>query len=596
MKNFTRLLAFILGVLVLASCGGKDTKGENKKGEKEDEAASYEDVLDSYFAAIVKEDYSKFFAATVDEYLAEHYLEKYGYDEDEIEELAEEVCENDIEDWADRIEDNEDIGDLEKIKYKVADTTEFEKDEVKNIASALNEEYGCKEKDVKEVIIAELELTYVGEDDEAEDEIELVLINVGGDWFVNQLLTPKNVKSLAKSKDQREEVHETRAPETAAAELEVVETESVVTVAETAAAVISDETYYRNNTYQNAIYNYYESIEYMNLDEYVNATYDEYYKASRLSWNDDMDEFLEYCYDDLDFMHWDYEIDFGDYYTIDVDSISATYYEGSDFNTIADFLADCYEYDYYSIDNIVCASVKLYINGNEDSGYMFEEIIVICIDGEWFVAEYLWNSEFVEENILYEETVAEEDYDDYYYDYDYTTAYDYSNGYDYYPEETTYYEYEEPSVISASAADALWNMYCAKTFNDFDRFYGSVVDPYLESYFTKSYLEDFFAENLDEVYSDLTSSYGNDIYAEWKYDTVEYTYEELAALRDYLADLGYSYYAVEDVVSFYSDVTYKGSSSTGTMSDEYIALCVDGNWYISPLFDTIDNLHDVMGK
>ncbi len=153
----------------------------------------YKGVFKDYFNASVKGsgNAKKLLNATIDPYLLDYYIdetERYDDKKDALEELEE-----DIEDIRDEIKDMEDEYEGKfKVSYKIDKVKKYDKDEVKAFAEYLDEEYGYKKKDVKDLVLLDVEVEAKIGDEKFDNDREFAMIKVKGKWYVFPLIYSKS--------------------------------------------------------------------------------------------------------------------------------------------------------------------------------------------------------------------------------------------------------------------------------------------------------------------------------------------------------------------------------------------------------------------
>lgn len=186
MKKIALILALALCALTFAACG-----------------AGYEKTIQTYIDAIMEKD-GELFLKTVDPYAIENKLEQYDLDDDETDKLAKEfktVAKNTLSSLEDRFSD--DIGDLEKITFEISDVTEYEKDELEILAEWLDDEYGYDADEIQAIALLEVEFTYVGDEDEDDEDAELAVIKIDGKWYrCEYFLNEDHIDSILDEEDK----------------------------------------------------------------------------------------------------------------------------------------------------------------------------------------------------------------------------------------------------------------------------------------------------------------------------------------------------------------------------------------------------------
>jgi uncharacterized membrane protein YvbJ len=130
---------------------------------------SYKDVVKDYFKATEKAD-----AKLMMELLPDDLIKYVMKEED----MTKKEMTEDLQDSLDMIHR---YYDEVKISYKITDTEDFDKDELKEIKE-MYEEIDVK---VKDAMIVEVEVTMELDGDERTTTQELTLIKVGGSWYLD---------------------------------------------------------------------------------------------------------------------------------------------------------------------------------------------------------------------------------------------------------------------------------------------------------------------------------------------------------------------------------------------------------------------------
>jgi len=132
--------------------------------------SGYEKVVEKYFEAIKKGDAKKYISL---------------YPEEVVDAWIEYECDGDKEELTDYIKDlldeldNGDI-DISKLKYKIIDAEELDKDELEELTDDLDE----FDIDVKEAINLEIEITVPVDGEKEELTFEMLLGKIDGSWYV----------------------------------------------------------------------------------------------------------------------------------------------------------------------------------------------------------------------------------------------------------------------------------------------------------------------------------------------------------------------------------------------------------------------------
>lgn len=170
MKKLSLILAFVLVMLSLASCG----------------SAGYEAPVKNYFSAIQNENPEKMYKAVYDPFYIEYALEERDLDEDETDELLDE-CKDMVKDAYERLEDN--YGKNIKITYKLEDVRKFTKADVNYLGTYLEDEYDYDAKKVQDVVVITATSRVIGEEDNEAETAEAVVIKVSGKWYYSQIFS-----------------------------------------------------------------------------------------------------------------------------------------------------------------------------------------------------------------------------------------------------------------------------------------------------------------------------------------------------------------------------------------------------------------------
>lgn len=107
------------------------------------------------------------------------YLEdEEDFDLDEYKEQYEEMYESRLESLEDE------YGKNIRFSYKVTDKDELSEKKLNALRDNLKDNYDIAKKDVKKAYEVELELTIKGKDDKDTNDAELIVVKIGGSWYV----------------------------------------------------------------------------------------------------------------------------------------------------------------------------------------------------------------------------------------------------------------------------------------------------------------------------------------------------------------------------------------------------------------------------
>lgn len=169
MRKFLCLLLSLLMLVSLAACGDKD--------KKEDSGKSAKAVAESFMEALIDSDAKAMFDLLPDE-VVDAMLEETGMTKSEWKEELDYMSESLAENMAD-MEDY--YGGKIKITYEIADEYDLDDDELEYLQENY-EELDIKVKDAK---VLEIDATMKAGDYEEDDSMELIVIKVGSNWYLD---------------------------------------------------------------------------------------------------------------------------------------------------------------------------------------------------------------------------------------------------------------------------------------------------------------------------------------------------------------------------------------------------------------------------
>ena len=106
---------------------------------------------------------------------------------------CEENYDTDINDVVDQFEDSyeylsdsleEEYGKNVKVRYKITEKDELSEKKLGTIRDNLKEEYGIAKKSVTKAYEIEAEVTFKGSDDEDTKDMTLIVVKIGGSWYI----------------------------------------------------------------------------------------------------------------------------------------------------------------------------------------------------------------------------------------------------------------------------------------------------------------------------------------------------------------------------------------------------------------------------
>jgi len=105
-------------------------------------------------------------------------LEELDMDEDDFEDLLDEAS----EEAKDGLEEMEDEYDDYKISYKIKDVEDMDDDEFDDLKDMYDDDLDIK---VKKAKVVEIEVTEKYDGDKEEDDMELIIVKIGGKWYLD---------------------------------------------------------------------------------------------------------------------------------------------------------------------------------------------------------------------------------------------------------------------------------------------------------------------------------------------------------------------------------------------------------------------------
>ena len=170
MKKLALFLALMLVTLSFAACADN----------------GYEKVIENYYAALNDED-GDAALALYDDYFLEYACDAADIDfEDDVDKYAKTI-KSTLKAYNKMIEEkyDDDIDGLNEITYVIDDVTFYDdEDEFEALVDYLDDEFGYDAKAIEKIALLEIEETYVGDEDEESDDIEVVVIKVDGKWYI----------------------------------------------------------------------------------------------------------------------------------------------------------------------------------------------------------------------------------------------------------------------------------------------------------------------------------------------------------------------------------------------------------------------------
>lgn len=139
-------------------------------------ANAYKTPLNNYIDIVYKAKFNKLEKMAPKEYW-DWYEEEY---DKSVDDLIEEANDH-KDDYMEILEAR--YGEKIKVKSKITDKEKLDKDDLADIAEALEEKYDIKAKSVKAGYELEYEITVEGSDDKDETEGEITVIQIGMSWY-----------------------------------------------------------------------------------------------------------------------------------------------------------------------------------------------------------------------------------------------------------------------------------------------------------------------------------------------------------------------------------------------------------------------------
>lgn len=176
-KNIKILTLILVFIIALTGCGGKSekTSDDDKKQKKvTSPEAALEDYIEAYFYGDVD---------LIENLAPEDFWE---YAEDEFNVKIKDVkkkFKNELYGQISYVFENE-YGENIKVLHDVIEITEFSSSKFEEIKKTLTSKYDISEKDVKEAVEIEVELTIKGDDDEITDNITFCSVKIDGSWYM----------------------------------------------------------------------------------------------------------------------------------------------------------------------------------------------------------------------------------------------------------------------------------------------------------------------------------------------------------------------------------------------------------------------------
>lgn len=135
----------------------------------------YKTALNNYYKKYL---IGKATQSTIKNMYPDEYWDENDIDPEDIWESYEEYS----DDMVDSLEDE--YGKNLRVTYKITDKDKMDKDDLKDLASELHEEWGVKKKSVKQAYELELEVTIKGSEDEETDDMDVVVVKIGSKWYI----------------------------------------------------------------------------------------------------------------------------------------------------------------------------------------------------------------------------------------------------------------------------------------------------------------------------------------------------------------------------------------------------------------------------
>ena len=191
MKKLALILALALVALSFAACADK----------------GYEEIIENYYLALNDEDGD---AAILlyDEYFLEYACKEADIDFDEDLDDYAKIIEDTLKAYNDRIDEeyDEDIDGLNEIKYVIDDVTFYEdEDDFEAIVDYLDDMFDYDAKAIEKIALLEIEEIYVGDEDEENEDVEVTLLKIDGNWYICPVLGSKDVIDSAIDGDYKKE-------------------------------------------------------------------------------------------------------------------------------------------------------------------------------------------------------------------------------------------------------------------------------------------------------------------------------------------------------------------------------------------------------
>ncbi len=177
LKRFITLtMAIVLLLMAFTGCGKSDEE------EKEEAQSSYNDAIETYLAVRYEGNVRKLEKLAPREYW--DYIEEIeGMTLDEIKEEYEEEYKDYI---VDELEDE--FGENIRVSFEVVEEEPFPADIVEILAEELNDRYGIEKKRVQAAAGLTVECTIRGSEEKETDEEEKIVVKIGSDWYILDLM------------------------------------------------------------------------------------------------------------------------------------------------------------------------------------------------------------------------------------------------------------------------------------------------------------------------------------------------------------------------------------------------------------------------
>lgn len=134
----------------------------------------YTKPLDNFFDGAFGADVDKLLKAMPEEVVEE--IEDSDYmDIDDLEDMLDELLEEMEDEYGKRV----------KVSYKVEDKKELSEKKLDALKDELKDSYGISKKDVKKAMELELEVTIKGSEDKDSNDMEVVVVKIGGKWYMS---------------------------------------------------------------------------------------------------------------------------------------------------------------------------------------------------------------------------------------------------------------------------------------------------------------------------------------------------------------------------------------------------------------------------